>query len=183
MIRIDADHITFDGDGHAWGVIKAAPPVAQSGSVRSPWFELDRPCDTCGGDNATMVWGRDTRTLKWCPDCLAGRHTFTIEEVGPPFRNFAESYVTERRVSVVPGMILPIGLAYDGSDCIVWDGDGFTLCARGDQAEDRLVDHGSHVAVRLDSPDLTDTFGIIDVVLPPAAVPGESVAVKLMVAQ
>jgi hypothetical protein len=70
---------------------------------------LDRPCDTCGG---TLAQGQapDDR----CPDCGGtGRHTFTVEvgtytPNGIPDDPSIAIYCERRRVSVVPGMVLPI---------------------------------------------------------------------------
>lgn len=100
---IPADHITID-KGTAWCAFKL------DGPDRLAWWKyVDRPCDTCGG--------QDVRTLNatgWhdhCTDCGGtGRHTFEIEVPGNVFgwggKRGDEPHTL--RVSVVPGVVLPI---------------------------------------------------------------------------
>ena len=116
---IPATSITeFDADGKAWTV---------ANDPRDVWGadeNLDRPCDTCGGTGA----GRNRYK---CPDCGGtGRHTFVIKVARPQpqcdaawpehsvgdynpsccrFPKSCSAYESvAHRVSVVPGMVLPI---------------------------------------------------------------------------
>ena len=97
---IPATHWADNNDGTAWLVEEAAPD-SPSGW---PATRNDRPCDTCGGDCED---GPNYHTpIAWhCPDCIDGRHTFDIEVVG-----YSEHgrFTRTHRVSIVPGMVLPI---------------------------------------------------------------------------
>jgi hypothetical protein len=103
---IPADHISFNGDGTAWVVTERMMNTGLDAVVAGAF---DRRCDTCGG---TLAQGQapDDR----CPDCGGtGRHTFTVEvgtytPNGIPDDPSIAIYCERRRVSVVPGMVLPI---------------------------------------------------------------------------
>jgi hypothetical protein len=86
------------------------------------WHGSDRPCGTCGGKPwwekhwwstphkdwlRTLPDERFDLVASTCPDCDGtGRHTFDIEVA---WQTEVDAYESERlRVSVVPGMVLPI---------------------------------------------------------------------------
>lgn len=102
-MTVPATSIALQDDGTAWWY--TADPIAHS----EGWaLTIDRPCDSeCFKGTATyenyIVLGSPR-----CPDCIDGRHTFTID-VEPPF---PETYLNDPtrslRVSVVPGMIAQI---------------------------------------------------------------------------
>ena len=106
---IPADHITFDGD-MAWWVLDEDYEF-DSVHARS----LDRPCEWCQRHLSSGAWPN-------CPDCNGtGRHTFQIEVecdvcadraewcgfdgIGNPL---CSNGTVALRVSIVPGMVLPI---------------------------------------------------------------------------
>jgi len=82
-MTIPADHWHTNPDGTAWWV---PAPIAGEPVLR----ELDRLCDTCGGTEVTetehgiidpsdgSVTSVET-VIHACPDCINGRHTFTVE--------------------------------------------------------------------------------------------------------
>ena len=129
---IPADHITFTDDGHAWWVCK---PVHRAGVTNTvgddyddpSWFMwLDRPCDTCGGQGFLYM---PEDGIPCEADCIDGRHTFDIEvECAVPMcANGVPGYwedggecgycegttIRKLRVSVVPGMVLPVNAILD----------------------------------------------------------------------
>jgi len=100
---IPASHFHDNGDGTAW-------------VVGTEWWATtimrdaqDRPCDTCLG--RTRYEGDNFV----CPDCIDGRHTFTVEVDHRLWMegNYIDGHIDTIRVSVVPGMVLPI---YDDND-------------------------------------------------------------------
>lgn len=106
---IAADRFLLDGDT-AWLIAEILPNSGKSfikvGGVAYRPQALDRPCETCGGERLGLPKS-DPRAMD-C-HCIDGRHTFTVDaEVDGGF-----SYVT-LRVSIVPGMVLPIA---HSSDC------------------------------------------------------------------
>jgi hypothetical protein len=117
---IPVDRITFTDDGHAWWIVKPVHRMGVTNTVGDDyddpsWFmSLDRPCGTCDGHR--WDWKRcadedlqvdDPVDYYPCPDCIDGRHTFDIEveDVDEWDQSFS---VNAYRVSVVPGMVLPI---------------------------------------------------------------------------
>jgi hypothetical protein len=109
---IPADHWHDNGDGTAWLVFKFG-----TGLNGAAWEELDRPCDTCDGTMRVGCDEHDSWSCEPCPDCINGQHTFTVEVrciecherdlLGfTPTRNC--SGIRTHRVSVAPGMVLPI---------------------------------------------------------------------------
>lgn len=126
-----ADSWHDNGDGTAWWV---------TGDTLTRYYAelLDRPCDRC--------YGQDVRTLDvrgWhdhCPDCIDGRHTFDVEVANRPNRGIvARAY----RVSIVPGIVLPIygegeladgdGLPCEGMTHIDTQAGRFMLCVWSDE--------------------------------------------------
>ena len=110
---IPADHWHDNGDGTAW--------LVTHGGLGIDLFDsFDRPCDTCGGtgrrqvDQYGNVWGDKLAEAMStiivgdipCPNCIDGRHTFTIEVEVPQV--LPKHWPAHLRVSVVPGMVLPI---------------------------------------------------------------------------
>ena len=134
---IPADHITFDGDT-AWLVC----PNEYTGTDDEAWLFLsfwhgsDRPCDTCDG----MGWRPDrynANSSLRC-HCIDGRHTFEIEveQVEPPIapgRYSLRQVWRTYRVSIVPGMVLPIWRGHPPTEVrrfiAAW-GDGWALVDR-----------------------------------------------------
>lgn len=112
---IPQDSITFTDDGHAWLVITYGKPQ------NWPVFN-DRPCDTCEGSWEAVSFPSDEQdgeivyALRRCPHCIDGRHTFEIStyceqqcDVLPcKFVGDCSGGVRTLRVSVVPGMVLPL---------------------------------------------------------------------------
>lgn len=115
---IPADDFLIDGNA-AWLAVDAHtifPPTL--GEFR--WDGLDAPCDTCDGHG---IFEAEASWEIPC-DCIDGRHTFDIEvDCGsldcywcddPDQSDSAqepddhEHLVSRLRVSVVPGMVLPI---------------------------------------------------------------------------
>jgi hypothetical protein len=99
---IPATSFQLNDDGTAWCVL--ANHAKMGGWPW--WMALDRPCDTCGGDLDLAEPEGD------CTDCIDGRHTFTVE-VEPFNAELADAFnlpfvPITHRVSVVPGMVLPI---------------------------------------------------------------------------
>lgn len=145
---IPADRIIFGRD--AWLVVPDADLDAEWDAARCR--ALDRPCDAmCNGDwkCSRCIDGRHTSDISVacpdpdCPHCTAG---------GPMYRY---------RVSVVPGMVLPIA-----------DGDLSALLEQGPCIG--FDDYGvPHLFVPNEPP--------APITLPPAAAPG-MYAVKLKVA-
>lgn len=100
---IPADRISFDGQ-HAWLVVGDKKEIADR------WVEVGRICNSCDGTG----WS-DSRHLCHM-GCIDGRHTWEIEvatKAGGRFTPRTE-YQT-LRVSVVPGMVLPISDRLDSS--------------------------------------------------------------------
>jgi hypothetical protein len=186
-VTIPKDHISFNDDGtEAWIVFMVMPPVTQEGSVRSPWFALNRPCDMCQGTAWSCIVETDEGDFMedTCPDCIDGRHTFTIEVeqdrdawvcecsaigrhhcVYNGWREVFPLSARTYRVSVIPGMVLkmrqwqhplPTDMTYP---CLIQMPKGYWLTAHTDSFSDGF-----------------------QVPLPPAAAPGIW-AVKLKVAQ
>ena len=155
---IPADHITFDGDT-AWLVF--GDDDNERMFFPAAWVtDLDRPCDTCDGVGFVKQIYTGTVLLREpCPaDCIDGRHTFEIEV--ERFTVFDASdgqrairyEPTTYRVSIVPGMVLPIknrpNSATDADFPVVWiTNEGHTLMVRAAR------DHAY-------------------IILPPAAAPG-----------
>ncbi len=127
---IAATAITFDGN-RAWWVpqlvhagdgVFAVTGGPDNGLTDLP--SLDRPCDTCDGTGANdpdeelddveipVLLDPDTTDLFDCEDCDGtGQHTFHIEPECPvcDTSNGDRCYNPHTyRVSVVPGMVLPI---------------------------------------------------------------------------
>lgn len=95
---IPFDHITFDGDTAWWVPSDLFGPTPGIDIKR-----LDRPCDTCDGCKHLCTDGVNAIP---CPDCIDGRHTFEIK-VGPMYCEHGR-FTKRHRVSIVPGMVLPI---------------------------------------------------------------------------
>lgn len=174
-----ADRITFTDDGHAWIVVDAHENFPPSPG-EMVWAALDRPCDHCGALVRAGDQVIDTEGRRWvngrsvarhepfrCPDCIDGRHTFDIEVVRRVFNGGAGGTSTDTyRVSVVPGMVLPIE-EVDPPLVPYPDHDALVRYA-GDASEPWFI-YTEH-------DDMTDTvWGV-----PPAAAPGMW-AVKLKV--
>jgi hypothetical protein len=129
---IAADRFLLDGDT-AWWVLTDDEWLRTPLSMQDAEHDLDRPCETCGGtgtnpepeynqsDDCQFASMSDDewREMFPCPDCIDGRHTFDIEvgsheamPLHPDWLNpeaarcggCARTY----RVSIVPGMVLPI---------------------------------------------------------------------------
>jgi hypothetical protein len=103
---IPADHIAIDGDT-AWVVI----PERFTTHPPADWTSKDRPCDTCGGCGAVDIPEDEEHfnLTEPCPDCDGtGRHTFEIEVANPNRPDGWLFPARTLRVSVVPGMVLPI---------------------------------------------------------------------------
>jgi hypothetical protein len=89
---------------------------------------FDRQCDTCKG-GILEVKGDGMEWLVDCPDCLNGRHTFTIDIESD------EGVIYCKRVSVVPGMVLPLldgdkkGNKYPPDAIYHTNGDGWWLAS------------------------------------------------------
>lgn len=118
---IPADHIHFNDDGTAWMIVR------EFVERNDRWWDsarylsdLDRPCDTCDGVGCSMN-GLESgdhgplacEHLGCCPDCIDGRHTFEIEVEGcvcDSEHGYVDSCPGNQwhRVSIVPGMVLPI---------------------------------------------------------------------------
>jgi hypothetical protein len=165
---IPHDRIHFNDDGTAW-LVEEALPDSPSGW---PATRNDYPCDTC------VSWGGRGMSFKNCRDCDGtGRHTFEIEVACEacgdrhdiPIGN--SSGGATYRVSVVPGMVLPI---HDHDNLL--DGD-------------TALDHDwqPHITVSADQALLcvrdaryTDDWDERAITLPPAAKPNMR-AVKLRV--
>ena len=105
---IDVDHWHNCEDGTAWLVtsqtVNGKPYLPLFPNGHGYTFEsLDRPCDGCDGEGFAsneMVMGVD------CPDCDgSGRHVFDLEVA---WQTEVDAYEQAYRVSVVPGMVLPI---------------------------------------------------------------------------
>ena len=105
---IPVDHITFDGDT-AWWVL----PEVWTGpdDMLVPWA-LDRSCDTCSGQTRYENDGYVCSAR-----CIDGRHTFEIEVATSESKGFGE-FIDTYRVSIVPGMVLPIV----DNDALEWYG-------------------------------------------------------------
>ena len=128
---IAADHIAFDGDT-AWLVMEHL----------EAWLGLkDRPCVTCTG-TGLVPFGLPSNGPERCPDCIDGRHTFEIEVATSESKGFGE-FIDTYRVSIVPGMVLPIvdtlpesGYQVEGQRAVfndpAWPGESFIRNIRGD---------------------------------------------------
>jgi len=150
---IPASHFLDNGDGTLWLVFD---PMRLG-----PWPDFDRPCDRCAQDFTNMVT-RETH------DCINGRHTFTVEvgtytPNGIPDDPSIAIYCERRRVSVVPGMVLPI------VENAEWDGTTSPIICRSTFDRDYFL--------RLPLPSHNE-----HITLPPAAKPGMW-AVQLQVHQ
>ena len=126
---IPADHITIDGDT-AWLVF--GDDDNERMFLPAEWAtDLDRPCDTCDGH--PPEWDHYGK----CPDCIDGRHTFEIDvqtcdvyDCAACIGDGPGSHHRQRthRVSIVPGMVLPIygeGDNHDGDLPHVCHSDGY----------------------------------------------------------
>jgi hypothetical protein len=159
---IPADHWRDNGDDTSW-VVTSDPRNLLTGWVDGP---IDRPCDTCDGlkqvrDYCSSEECDDphcTLVTLHCPDCDGtGRHTFTIEVDTGEWSSVVQGMKTRTlRVSVIPGMALPIYDRLAKGLCIVERADGSFSLFRAD---------GRNAPITL----------------PPAAAPGMR-AVKLAVA-
>jgi len=162
-----ADHIHFNDDGTAWWVIDG--PGLRSSDIDSVRYlsDYDEPCDTCGGEGVVDDLDNDGAvvTCEWCDG--TGRHTFTVEVSCMGDTERCRYVMTEHehtiRVSVVPGMVLPI---HDRDNLL--DGD-------------TALDHDwqPHITVSADQALLcvrdaryTDDWDERAITLPPAAKPG-----------
>lgn len=98
---IPFDHWHDNGDGTAW-LVKSG---FDSDFPASRLSELDRPCDTCSQYSGP----NDVINRK---DCIDGRHTFEVEveHHDAAYMTYQTSEPSTRtyRVSIVPGMVLPI---------------------------------------------------------------------------
>lgn len=155
-VTITKDHISFNDDGTAWLV----DIHRWGGSI----YRLDRPCDYCQRNDLSPM----SAIGFVCPAmCIDGRHTFTIEVEEPLGRGdvFPDpGWFTTHRVSIIPGMVLPIvGSA---------DHDPGELCAIVE-----ITDDGEHC---LWPEGIDNHFDVEWITLPPAAAPGMW-AVKLKV--
>ena len=121
---IPATHFRDNGDGTAWWVLTAF----------ENWIindDRDRVCGTCGGHG--YHYPEETGVPTGC-DCLHGRHTFDVEvEASGCEHKYTDHtggnytamercrdckasrdgygfspWIKQRRVSIIPGMILPI---------------------------------------------------------------------------
>lgn len=157
---IAADRIVFNDDGTAWCIWKANE--AFDGETGEDYIHsLDRPCDACGG-TALGLW--DLRHAQDpCPDCIDGRHTFDIEA---PCQDDGCSGTSLYRVSVVPGMVLPL-VAIDEHNIV-----GRYIVQTQPSARWWGIDNSTFPIQRIGSDD--------DITLPSAAAPGVW-AVKLRV--
>ena len=120
---IPATHVHDDGDGTAWVVF--GDDDNERDFFPAEWVtDLDRPCDLCDGtganqpdedyDDINIAWAvdDDTGPLYDCTACIDGRHTFDIEvprHVAPMRDGIHIGTTVTYRVSIIPGMILPIG--------------------------------------------------------------------------
>jgi hypothetical protein len=141
---IPADHFIMNPDGTAWWV----PDNSSLGDVGGDMMKaLDRPCDS--------------------PDCIDGRHTFTVEVA---WQTEVDAYESEtHRVSVVPGMVLPI-VGTVGAFAVLWENHDPNPCILW--KPDNVYRVG---------PKLLVGNTLTPITLPPAAAPGMR-AVKLAVA-
>jgi hypothetical protein len=96
--------IHFNPDGTAWLVTHECDCDHRlSVGCHLTYRNLDDECRPCGGDS--NLWFRLGGSP--CPDCDGtGRHTFTVDVA---WQTEVDAYESEtHRVSVVPGMVLPI---------------------------------------------------------------------------
>lgn len=161
---IPADHVIFDGDT-AWWVLPwtqaSAPPIAN----------LDRPCDEYACNDGSWLDG-DGDIVCDCEECHgSGRHTFDIEVRADYYIAPMHHHVLAdvHRVSIVPGMVLPI---VDGNIAEELDRNDRHIMSNGDGTF-RFYEAGWW-----DHPNIDDDYLVT---LPPAAKPGMW-AVKLKVA-
>ena len=162
-VRPDADHIRM-GDGTGWVIC----PNEIEHDSDPDWLRLafwhgsDRPCDTCDGTATAPV-----PEVLPCPDCIDGRYTFTIEVEHPNWCGLGDP-IDRYRVSIVPGMVLPI---HHGSTCK--SPKPSHVCIHENPAEFLIPPHNAQLVTYLHdiAPAIT---------LPPAAQPGMW-AVKLKV--
>ncbi len=99
---IPATHVHDDGDGTAWVVF--GDDDNERDFFPAEWVtDLDRPCDLCNGTST------EYRQWPYPCHCIAGRHTFDIEvDTGERDRLMHWPVAHTYRVSIIPGMILPI---------------------------------------------------------------------------
>ena len=127
-VTIPADHWHANNDGTAWLIAQRcrddrAPQEAHWG-VGHPCVygcrALDRPCGTCDGRGIAAVTSRGEDGYDACPDCIDGRHTFEVEiDRSSTLINFPPGTTMTQtlRVSIVPGMVLPIVELVTGGEC------------------------------------------------------------------
>lgn len=167
---IPADHISIEGDTAWW--ITDPGEWTDYGSILN---ELDRPCDTCGGNWQDYLepLDRDGNVVSPCPDCDGtGRHVFdiSVDRNAMPMRDGVHiGRDITLRVHVVPGMVLPI------HDWCPDEKPADHICHawKGGQQSEEWWQHRS-----FDHTDWTER----QITLPPAAAPGMW-AVQLKVAQ
>lgn len=129
---IPASSVAFQDDGTAWLYVPDHGIRTDVTDSRRYMSDFDHPCDTCGG-TLHYVDDRGEVYEDSCPaDCINGRHTFTIdvERAGlacsvcglshlsagamPDGDHAWTPPVRSLRVSVKPGMVLPIVDQEDG---------------------------------------------------------------------
>lgn len=106
---IVSDHIIFNDDNTAWIVFDAHtnfPPTL--GELK--WVSFDCPCDICDGrgvlEVTPMAWQMHD-DIEDCTACFNGRYAFDITV--QRYKQYVPAYsALHFRVSIVPGMVLPI---------------------------------------------------------------------------
>jgi len=164
---IPADHWLDNGDGTVWWVLMPIDRV----QLAAKEADIDRPCDTCDSGDLRPAGWLYIRGEGWqlCPDCDGtGRHTFTVEverpipmlNANPDRPDITSNEIRTYRVSVVPGMVLPITTG----DAPYLGGPHVWMSSTGHRPQDAVayLDEGS-----------------TPITLPPAAAPGMW-AVKLL---
>ena len=109
---IPASSIHFNGDDTAWLLLPTPEFSGAEKSDLAKYIQADRPCDTCGGNWQDYLepLDRDGNVVSPCLDCVNGRHTFTVEVQCGTWADCSPtcSGVNTLRVSISPGMVLPI---------------------------------------------------------------------------
>jgi hypothetical protein len=159
---IPSSSIALSEDGRqAWWVVRECDCDHRvSVGCHKTLRRADQSCDACGGDSDR--WFRLGGSP--CPDCDGtGRHTFTIE-----VEHHDAAYMTYQtgepgtrtfRVSVVPGMVVPIV-----------DNDAPEWYERSDHHIGMGQDENAEYNGRIDTG--TEPGYVRDVILPPDARPG-----------